>query len=90
MKVISNIFALAVLATLARRFGTASAQDADTPQVHVHFRTLGVIGTGDGDVFFGSERKDVRIQVDENVRSDFYDYKGPATLGSLPFENQPG
>lgn len=88
MKAIFNTFSL-VSVLLAAFAGGARAQDTDAPVVHVHFRTLGVLEPDGGDLYYSTDQKDVAIKADENVRSDFYDYKGPAVVGFYHLKTNP-
>lgn len=58
----------------------ARGQDDNATEVQVRFRMLGVVDSTNGGLFYGFQQKDVPVAVDENVRSPFNEYKGPATL----------
>ena len=83
MKAISRNL-LAVIALLAASASGVQAQDAAgpaaLPAVHIYFRTLGVLNREGGDLYYNAEQKDVAINADENIRSDFYEYKGPVVI----------
>lgn len=58
----------------------ARGQDDSAAEAQLYFRTLGVIDSTNGGLYYSFQQKDVPVAVDENVRSPFYEYKGPATM----------
>jgi hypothetical protein len=79
MKATSRTF-ISGMVLLAAFAGGAWAQDTAAPVVHIYFRTLGVLNREGGDLYYSTEQNDVAINADENIRSDFYEYKGPAVI----------